>query len=107
MCPEVLKLSSEVSKCKPLVLGDRQGRQRCVRGGAQRCGGDGKGVAVQVDSIKNRVEKRVKLNCDVPLSNVAFNLKFRRCTKAKAEHGDGVVLYQEEDVLVGWCRLTL
>jgi hypothetical protein len=49
------------------------------------------GGAVQVDSIKTRVEsapgvcnQRLKLKCDEPLSNVAFNFNVRRYTAAGA-----------------------
>ena len=49
------------------------------------------GRAVQVDSIKRRVEsapgvcnQRLKLKCDEPLSNVAFNINVRRYTRVRA-----------------------
>ena len=48
--------------------------------------------AVQVDSIKTRVEKarlaqRLELNCDEPLSNFAFNFILRRYVRRGARAG--------------------
>jgi hypothetical protein len=50
--------------------------------------------AVQLDGIQTRVEPApgvcnhgLKLKCDEPLSNVAFNLKLRRYTKADGCNG--------------------
>jgi hypothetical protein len=76
--------------------------------------GSRRGGAVQVDSIKTRVEsapdvcnQRLKLKCDEPLSNVAFNFNVRRYTEA-----DFFVMpvvggtYLGRDV-VGRCRLTV
>ena len=68
---------------------------------------------MQVDSIKPTVKapgtKRLKLNCDAPLSNVAFNFELRRYTKAGLASAVLAGLEAGADVqaLVGRCRLTL
>jgi hypothetical protein len=67
-----------VDECKPLVAG---------YGGGQRAVAHRQGRAVQVDPIKPTLEstgcKRLKLKCDEPLSNFAFNFSLRRYTKGE------------------------
>jgi hypothetical protein len=79
----------------------------------------GQGGPVQVDSIKTRVESApgfrlqstcLKLKCDEPLSNVAFNFNLRRYTKVLVTTvimtlgGYSVATFGDT---VGRCRLTL
>jgi hypothetical protein len=53
---------------------------------------------VQVDSIKTRVESapgfslRLKLKCDEPLSDFAFNFNLRRYTEVESETPEGHVM---------------
>jgi hypothetical protein len=65
---------------------------------------------VQVDSIKTRVEsapgvciQRLKLKCDEPLSNVAFNFNLRHYTEAGFLYAGAAAF----DGAVGRCRLTV
>ena len=52
-------------------------------------GGAGRGRAVQVDPIKPTLKapgtKRLKLKCDEPLSNFAFNFNLRRYNLVTAD----------------------
>jgi len=73
----VLKLSSNVNECKPLLLGEaRQARH------------PGHGRAVQVDPINPTLTppgtERLKLICDDPLTNLAFEFNLRRYTVANS-----------------------
>ena len=74
--PKVLKLSSEVSECKPLAGGGARPHLRPAVA---------QGRAVQFDPMKPKLKppgtKRSKLNCDVLLSTSAFKLKLRRYIK--------------------------
>ena len=69
-----------MNECKPLVRG----------GGGQ---GSGQGRAVQVDPIKPTLKppgtNRLKLKCDILLSNFAFKFNLRRYTKAAARPPPG------------------
>jgi len=82
-------------------------------GAAQR--GAAEGRAVQVDPIKPRLKlpgtKRLKLNCDGPLSNFAVKFKLRRCMKAlltaaapfqRWMRGYHQLAAPLEEVLAGW-----
>ena len=70
------------------------------RGAADELAGR-RGRAVQVDSIKTRVEsapgvcnQRLKLKCDEPLSHVAFNFNLRRY------NSEGGAIYAVGSVLI-------
>jgi hypothetical protein len=49
----------------------------------------------------------LKLKCDEPLSNVAFNLNVRRYTVEQAEHMGLSVGAARHLIEVGRCRLTV
>ena len=77
---KVLKLSSNVSECKPLQRGGA-GRAQ-VRGAHRHHAHPLPGEPVQVDPIKPTLKapgtKLLKLKYDDPLSNIAFKFKLRR-----------------------------
>ena len=93
MFSKVLKLSCEVSECKPLASGAQVPDAEAP---AQCCG-----RVVQVDPMKPKLKpsdsKRLILRCVVPLSNVAFTFNLRRYTEAFSN---------TTSRMVGWCRLT-
>ena len=74
--PKVLKMSSEVSECKPLG-----GGEGCEGGDQQVEVHETPGRAMQVEPIKPRLKlprtKRLKVTCDEPLSRFAFNFNLR------------------------------
>jgi hypothetical protein len=67
---------------------------------------------VQVDPIKPTLKlpgtKRLKLKCDAPLSNFAFNINLRcYIMEAQPEYRDPAVTDPAALDMVEWCRLTL
>ena len=70
-------------------------------------GAPGHGKAVQVDLIKPKLKpprrKRLKLRCDVPLSNLALKSHMHRYIMAGGEN----VFFHGAAGTVGRCKLTL
>ena len=67
---------------------------------------------MQVDGIKTRVEKRLccqrlKVICDEPLSNLAFNLNLRRHTVASLEDAELAARFGAEHAFYGRVRTCM
>ena len=83
-----------------------------VRGSARAVRQGRPGQAVQVEPVTPPLKapgtKRLKLTCEEPLSNFAFNINLRRYSLVHCDYNEfNILVNEEQDITAGACTRSL